>query len=165
MIQASIVSRCLLGAACLSALIFPLAVNAQKVKQGSVAKAKAKAGVPLMTRDELRDCMALAQRNRVQGEEILALPAQIELEKADLQRHGAMLTEALAALDRTSVELVDQYNAKAAARDKSIEAFDARVGTYNLRAQQLQTDRAAYASACENRRFDEKDEIAIKNGK
>lgn len=163
MIQASIVSRCLLGAACLSALISPLAVNAQKAKQGSVAKAKS--GVPLMTRDELRDCMALAQRNRVQGEEILALPAQLELEKADLQRHGAMLTEALAALDRTSVELVDQYNAKAAARDKSIEAFDARVGAYNLRAQQLQTDRAAYAGACENRRFDEKDEIAIKNGK
>ena len=161
MIQPSIFSRCLLGAACLSALISPLAVNAQKVKQGSVAKA----GVPVMTRDELRDCMALAQRNRVQGEEILALPAQFELEKAELQRHGTMLTEELAALDRTSVERVDQYNAKAAARDKLIEVFEARVTAYNLRAQQLQTDRAAYAGACENRRFDEKDEIAIKNGK
>ena len=161
MIQPSIFSRCLLGAACLCALISPLAVNAQKVKQGSVAKA----GVPVMTRDELRDCMALAQRNRVQGEEILALPAQFELEKAELQRHGTMLTEELAALDRTSAERVDQYNAKAAARDKLIEAFEARVTAYNLRAQQLQTDRAAYAGACENRRFDEKDEIAIKNGK
>ena len=163
MIQASIFSRCLLGAAFLSALTSPLAASAQKVKQGSVAKAKA--GVPLMTRDELRDCMALAQRNRVQGEEILALPAQFELEKAELRRHGTMLTEELAGLDRTSEERVDQYNAKAAARDKLIEAFEARVSAYNLRAQQLQTDRAAYAGACENRRFDEKDEIAIKNGK
>lgn len=163
MIQASIFSRCLLGAACLAALISPLAVNAQEVRQGSVAKARA--GVPLMTRDELRDCMALAQRNRVQGEELLALPPQFELEKAEIQRHGTTLKEELAALDRTSGELVDQYNAKAAARDKLIEAFEARVSAYNLRAQQLQTDRAAYAGACENRRFDEKDEIAIKNGK
>ena len=163
MIQPSSFSRCLLGAACLVALASPLVVNAQKVKQGSMAKVKT--GVPLMTREQLRDCMALAQRNRVEGEEILALPAQFELEKADLQRHGAMLTEALAALDRTSGELVAQYNAKAAARDKLIEAFEARATAYNLRAQQLQTDRAAYAGACENRRFDEKDEIAIKNGK
>ena len=163
MIQPSSFSRCLLGALCLVALTSPLAVNAQKVKQGSVVKVKT--SVPLMTREQLRDCMALAHRNRVEGEEILALPAQFELEKAEIQRHGTTLKEELAALDRTSGELVDQYNAKAAARDKLIEAFDARVGAYNLRAQQLQTDRAAYAGACENRRFDEKDEIAIKNGK
>ena len=75
------------------------------------------------------------------------------------------LKEELAALDRTNAELVDQYNAKAAARDKMIDEFEARAAAYNLRVQQLQTDRAAYASACENRRFDEKDEIAVKNGK
>lgn len=156
-------SRSLLGALCLLALTGPLLANAQKTKEGSLGKGKA--GGPLMTRTQLRDCMAQQQRISVQGEETLALQARFEREKTELQRLGAGLKDELAALDRTSVALVDQYNAKAAARDQMIDDFEARAPAYNLRVQQLKTDREAYAGACENRRFDERDEIAIKNGK
>ena len=159
----SLFSCCLLAALCLVASTASLQANAQKVKEGSFGKGKA--GGPLLTRNQLRECMSQQQRISVQSDETLALQSQFDRDKAEIQRQGVALKEELAALDRTNAELVDQYNAKAAARDKMIDEFEARAAAYNLRVQQLQTDRAAYASACENRRFDEKDEIAVKNGK
>ena len=156
-------SRCLLAALCLVASTASLQANAQKVKEGSFGKGKT--GGPLLTRNQLRDCMSQQQRIAVQGNEALALQSEFERDKAELQRLGLALKEELAALDRTSAELVDQYNAKAASRDKMIDDFEARGSAYNLRVQQLKTEREAFAGACENRRFDEKDEIAIKSGK
>ena len=156
-------SRCLLAALCLVASTASLQANAQKVKEGSFGKGKT--GGPLLTRNQLRDCMSQQQRIAVQGNEALALQSEFERDKAELQRSGLALKEELAALDRTSAELVDQYNAKAASRDKMIDDFEARASAYNLRVQQLKTEREAFAGACENRRFDEKDEIAIKSGK
>ena len=156
-------SRCLLTVLCLVASTTSLQANAQKVKEGSFGKGKA--GGPLLTRNQLRDCMSQQQRMAVQGDETLALQSQLERDKAEIQRQGVALKEELAALDRTNAELVDQYNVKAAARDKMIDDFEARAPAYNLRVQQLKTEREAFAVACENRRFDEKDEIAIKNAK
>jgi len=159
----SLFSRCLLAALCLVASTASLQANAQKIKEGSVGKGKASG--PLLTRNQLRECMSQQQKIALQGDETLALQSQFDRDKAEIQRQGLLLKEELAALDRTNAELVDRYNAKAAARDKTIDDFEARAPAYNLRVQQLQTDRAAYASACENRRFDENDEIAIKSGK
>lgn len=159
----SLFSRCLLAALCLVASTASLQANAQKIKEGSVGKGKASG--PLLTRNQLRECMSQQQKISLQGDETLALQSQFDRDKAEIQRQGLLLKEELAALDRTNAELVDRYNAKAAARDKTIDDFEARAPAYNLRVQQLQTDRAAYASACENRRFDENDEIAIKSGK
>ncbi len=155
--------RCLLGLLCLAALAAPLSVGAQKVKEGSFGKAKA--GGPLLTREQLRDCLAKQEKVRIESEETLALQTQFEREKAELQRLGGVLKEELAVLDRTSQEAVDQYNAKAAARDRTIDDFEARAPAYNLRVQGLKAQREAFTAACENRRFDEKDEIAIKKGK
>lgn len=159
----SLFSRCLLAALCLVASTASLQANAQKIKEGSFGKGKASG--PLLTRNQLRECMSQQQKIALQGDETLALQSQFDRDKAEIQRQGVALKEELTALDRTNAELVDRYNAKAAARDKTIDDFEARAPAYNLRVQQLQTDRAAYASACENRRFDEKDEIAIKSGK
>ena len=163
MYHRSLFSRCLLTLLCLVAGTASLQVNAQKVKEGSFGKGKA--GGPLLTRSQLRECISQQQRMAVQGDEALALQSQFDRDKAEIQRQGAALKEELAALDRTNAELVDQYNAKAAARDKAIDDFEVRAAAYNLRVQQLKTEREAFAAACENRRFDEKDEIAIKNGK
>ena len=159
----SLFSRCLLAALCLVASTASLQANAQKIKEGSFGKGKTSG--PLLTRNQLRECMSQQQKISLQGDETLALQSQFDRDKAEIQRQGLLLKEELAALDRTNAELVDRYNAKAAARDKTIDDFEARAPAYNLRVQQLQTDRAAYASACENRRFDENDEIAIKSGK
>ena len=155
--------RWLSSALCVAALTAPLIATAQKVKESSFGKSKA--GGPLLTRAQLRDCLAQKESLRVQGEQTLAPQAEFERDKAEIQRLGSVLKEELAVLDRSNAEAVEQYNAKAVARDKSIDDLEARAPAHNLRVQNLNAAREAFARACENRRFDETDEIAIKKEK
>ena len=148
------------------ALLQPVGVQAQKakelVKENSFGKGKATG--PLLTRSQLRECMTQQERIRVMTEEAIALQTQFNAEKADLARQGAALKEELAVLDRTNVQAVEQYNAKAASRDKAIDAFEAGTDAYNKRVKRLTMEREIFVSGCENRRYDEKDEIAIQQG-
>ena len=149
------------------ALLQPVAAQAQKpkelVKESSFGKGKATG--PLLTRAQLRECVAQQERIRVMTEEAVALQTQFNAEKADLARQGVVLKEELAVLDRTNVQAVEQYNAKAASRDKAIDAFEAGTDAYNKRVKRLTMEREIFVSGCENRRYDEKDEIAIQQGK
>ena len=155
--------RWLSSALCVAALAAPLIATAQKVKESSFGKGKASG--PLLSRAQLRECLAQKESLRVQGEQTLALQAQFERDKAEIQRLGSVLKDELAVLDRSNPDAVDQYNTKAVARDKSIDDFEARAQAHNLRVQNLNVEREAFARACENRRFDETDEIAIKKEK
>ncbi len=157
-----------------TALLQPLQTNAQKVKEpketgkqavkeGSFGKGKATG--PLLTRAQLRECMAQQERMRVMTEEAVSLQTQFNAEKADLAQQGANLKDELAVLDRTNAQSVEQYNAKAAARDKAIDTFEAATDAYNKRVKRLTMEREIFVSGCENRRYDEKDEIAIQQGK
>ena len=60
---------------------------------------------------------------------------------------------------------LDAYNAQAAGRDAAIDAFESRAEAYNQRAEALKGEQAAFAKACDNRRYDEKDELEIRSGK
>jgi hypothetical protein len=152
-------------------LLQPLSVRAQKakeqpkepVKESSFGKGKASG--PLLTRAQLRECMAQQERMRVMTEEAVALQTQFNAEKADLAQQGALLKDELAVLDRTNVQAVEQYNVKTAARDKAIDAFEAGLEGYNKRVKRLTMEREIFVGGCENRRYDEKDEIAIQQGK
>jgi hypothetical protein len=149
----------------------PLNAQAQKVKEAAKEPVKessfgkGKATGPLLTRAQLRECMAQQARMRVLTEEAVALQTQFNAEKADLAQQGVTLKEELAVLDRTNVQAVEQYNVKAAARDKAIDAFEAGTEAYNKRVKRLTMEREIFVSGCENRRYDEKDEIAIQQGK
>ena len=132
-------------------------------KEGSFGKGKA--GGPLLTRAELRDCMARQGRVRAQGDETIKLQAELDREKAEVTAMGAALKEQLAALDRTSTDAVAAYNLQAQAVDKRAGDYNALTPAFNAKLEALKNERDAFAKACENRRFDEKDEIAIKNGK
>jgi hypothetical protein len=149
------------------AVLQPLDAQAQKakeaVKESSFGKGKATG--TLLTRAQLRECMAQQERMRVMTDEAVALQTQFNAEKADLAQQGVTLKEELAVLDRTNAQAVEQYNAKAAARDKAIDAFEASTEGYNKRVKRLTTEREIFVSGCENRRYDEKDEIAIQQGK
>jgi hypothetical protein len=153
------------------ALLQPSDVRAQKtkepakepVKESSFGKGKATG--PLLTRAQLRECMAQQERMRVMTEEAVALQTQFNAEKTELAERGIALKDELAVLDRTNAQAVEQYNAKAAARDKAIDAFEAGTEPYNKRVKRLTIEREIFVSGCENRRYDEKDEIAIQQGK
>jgi len=120
---------------------------------------------PLLTRAELRECMAQQDRNRSDATTLEAEAAKVTEEKARLIAQGDELKQQLAALDRTSAEAVDKYNAQAAARDAAVDAFNTRSSDFNNRVEAAQKVRAAYTKACENRSYDERDENAIRAGK
>ena len=157
--------------ALLSGLVFICvgAAAATAVAQSADAPArsfgKGKAGGPLLTRAELSDCMARQERLRARGDETIKLQAEMDKEKAEVTRAGAALKEQLAALDRTSADAVNAYNEQTQAFDKRVDAYNATAPAFNAKVDSLQREREAFVKGCENRRFDEKDEIAIKNGK
>ena len=150
----------------LAALAFAALLGMPNARAADKPKpAAGKPAAPLLTRDELRTCMAQQGRIRTERDEVNRLRGAIETEKAELVRSGEALKAQLEALDRSSQEAVDRYNEAASSRDRAIDAFEARTTEFNRRAEALQGEMDGYAKACENRRFDEKDEIAIKNGK
>ena len=153
------------------AMLLPLGMHAQAqaqkakepVKESSFGKGKPSG--PLLTRAQLRECMAQQERMRVMTDEAVVLQTQFNAEKADLAQQGLVLKDELAALDRTNVQAVELYNVKAAARDKAIDTFEAGTDAYNKRVKRLTMEREIFVSGCENRRYDEKDEVAIQQGK
>lgn len=130
-------------------------------KSGSFGQGKG----PLLTREELRSCMAQQERIRTQNEAATRERETLEKEKADIVQDGQALKDQLATLDRTNKDAVTQYNEAVTARDKRIDAFEARMPEFNGKVEALQKERQAFAGQCDNRRYDEDDEIAIRKGK
>ena len=156
-----------------SLLSAPLAYAADPPKEAAPSKAKAKAPakppakplVPLLTRDELRACMATKERLRVTREETLKTQDQLTKDKEEVERVGVELRERLVTLDRTNKEAVDKFNVDTNARNDLIDALKAGSTAFNTKVDELTAEREKYSKACENKKFDEDDEKAIKAGK
>jgi hypothetical protein len=136
-----------------------------KPQPKSASFGKGKADGPLLTRAQLRECLAQQGRVRTMSEATMKLQTALDADKAEITRLGTVLTDKLAALDRTSAEAVQAYNAEALARDQLIDAYNARTPEFNTKVDALQTERDAFTKNCENRNYDEDDEFAIKAGK
>jgi hypothetical protein len=116
---------------------------------------------PVLSRAELRECMLRKSKLRKDTAEGARLQAELSAEKAEIDRDGEALKTELATLDRASVVAVDQYNLRARARDARIDVFQPKAAAFNASVGTLDSSRAAYARDCENKKFDEKDEIAL----
>ncbi|MGD9836177.1 MAG: hypothetical protein AB7U92_25780 [Piscinibacter sp.] len=120
---------------------------------------------PLMTRAELRECLTIESRVVEGSQSALREREQLEKEKAELIRQGEVLKSEFEALDKTSLEALQAHRDKELARDKAIDEFDARSNAFNARIGALEADRATFNQRCDNRRFDQADEAAIRKGK
>lgn len=154
-------------AACLfalgAALALPSHAASEKLRIGIFGSGKG-AGA-LLSRTELKECLDIEARV-VEGTPVAAREReQLEKDKAELIRQGEALKAELEALDRTSLEAIEAYRARALARDKAIDEFDARSAAFNARVGTLDADRSAFKQRCDNRRFDQADEAAIRKGK
>ena len=139
------------------------ACAADKPREGSFGKARA--GSPLLNRNELRSCLSQQDRVRAKTDELAQRQVRLNASKADLERLGASLKEEIATLDRTNAEAVAAYNGKVEARDKMIDEYQDGVPQYNAQVEALKTEQAAFAAACGNRRYDEGEELLIRQGK
>ncbi len=126
---------------------------------------KGKAGGPVMSRAELRECLAQVLTVRSLNDEAAAVQAALAKEQAAIGQLDAAHKDKRAALDLTNAEAVDAYNAEGKALDQRIDAYNARTPAFNAKVDALQAARDTFAKGCDNRNYDEKDEAAIKSGK
>jgi hypothetical protein len=130
-------------------------------KEGAFGKGSG----PVLTKEQLRNCLSLKARLAQQDDDMGKEQAALVSTKDEIVRGGDALKARLETLDRTSAEAVAAYNEQSEARDKQIDEYQARVTAFNTRVEATKTDRDAYAKGCENRRFFEDDELAIKKSK
>ena len=156
----SLLNASIAGALLAAAFAAPAA---DKPKEASFGKSKGSGAY--LTRDQLRSCLSQQTRLAGRDEELLKEQAAMATAKADLARSGDELKDQLATLDRTSPDAVAAYNERAAARDKEIDAYDAREPGFNERVEAIKTERETFGKGCDNRRYFEEDEIAIRKGK
>lgn len=148
----------------LGALLVTGAVQAaDKPKEASFGKGKASG--PVLTREQLRQCLTQQAQVKNEEAELVRLQNGLNTDKAAIVRSGETLTEQGAALDRSKPELVTAYNELVLARDKAIDELQARGAQFNERAGTAGAQREAFARACEGRSYNETDEIAIQKGK
>ena len=119
----------------------------------------------MLTRDQLRDCLAQQARVAQQDQALPAQKAALGTTRDEIARSGAELKATLDTLDRSSADAVTTYNRQAQARDQQIDAYQARVTEFNTRVEIAGVERDAFMKACGNRSFFEDDEIAIRKGK
>jgi hypothetical protein len=136
---------------------------ADKPKEATFGKGKASG--PVLTRDQLRQCLAQQAQVKNEEAELVKLQNGLNTDKAAILRSGEVLAEQGAALDRTKPELVTAYNELVLARDKAIDELQARGAQFNERAGAAGVQREAFSKACEGRTYNEIDEIAIQKGK
>jgi hypothetical protein len=120
---------------------------------------------PTLTREQLRACMTQKARVTQQDDAMAKEQAALGTVQAELMRSGDALKERLETLDRTKPDDVAAYNEQTEARDRAIDAFQARVAAFNARVETTKADHDAYVKSCGNRRYYDDDEAAIKQGK
>lgn len=121
------------------------------------ASAPPKPSYRILTQAQLRECVTQKEQLRGQTDTAANAKTAIAVEKAEIDRTGTLMSEALATLDRTSAEAVAAHNAKVDERSALISAYEARVDAYNSRAEAIQRTRHSYDKSCENRRYDDRD--------
>lgn len=149
----------------LAALVAPTAFAADKPlkKEGNFGGAKATGAY--LTKEQLRSCFAKQDKIKADDEELTKEQAAIAAQKTEIARVGDELKAKLETLDRTSAEAVDGHNNAVQARDKQIDAYQARVTVFNPRAEANRAAHEEFASGCSKRRYLEEDETAIRKGK
>ena len=148
-----------------ASLVITPATHAADPKPRETRPAAARPTPLLLSPAQLRECLAQQQSLRGRADEAERKQAALTANKAEIDRLGTTLKAQLETLDRTSADAIAAYNAQAATRDKMIDEYQQGVPVYNTEVETLKADRATHAKACENKRYDENDEIMIRKGK
>ena len=119
----------------------------------------------VLTREQLRACLAQQAQVAQVDEQQPKDKAELATRQDELVRSGEALKATLEGLDRSNADAVAAYNEQAQARDQQIDAYQARVDAFNTRVEAQRNEREAFAKGCENRRYFEDDETAIKKGR
>ena len=145
------------GVACAGLLLAALVATAAHGADKKAAPAPAAAKTPLLTPEQLRDCLAQKDKLAKETEAAVKSRGEVDAQKAEIDSSGKALESEAATLDRTSEGAVAAYNAKVLDRNAKVDAYRARADAYNVEADRVLATKDAYDKGCANRRFDDRD--------
>jgi len=148
-------SRAAFSALVLAALFAPVAHGAEK--KAATPPPPATPKTPLLTPEQLRDCLAQKDKLARDTEAAVKSRNEVDAEKAEIDSSGKALQDEAATLDRTSEGAVAAYNAKVLDRNAKVDAYRAKAEAYNVEADRVLATKDAYEKACANRRYDDRD--------
>ena len=134
-----------------------LAAGADGAEKKPAPPAAAPAKTPLLTPEQLRDCLAQKEKVTKDTDAAVKSKAEVAAQKAEIDSTGKALEEEAATLDRTSEGAVAAFNAKVIERNGKVDAYRARAEAYNVEVESVLAAKDAYEKACANRRFDDRD--------
>ena len=137
----------------LAALLASTAHGADKKASPPPAAPK----TPLLTQEQLRDCLAQKDKVAKETEAAVKSRAEVDAQKAEIDSSGKALADEATTLDRTSQDAVTAYNAKVVERNAKVDAYRAKAEAYNVEADRVLATKDAYEKACANRRYDDRD--------
>lgn len=164
------------------ALLLPLATSATDPapkKGNTLTLSGGKPTGKLLTRDQLRQCLAQQKSLKERDADTARAQAALDADKAEIARVDAELEREAAALqaERTSIDVTKEeaiaaFNAKLAqraererARDQRVADYNARLPAFNERVQAGNQVRQGWQTDCADRAYDEADYFAIQRGK
>ncbi|HSC62822.1 MAG TPA: hypothetical protein VLD35_04255 [Caldimonas sp.] len=154
---ASLISPARAAASAAVLLTALMAAGAHGADKKPAPPAAAPAKTPLLTPEQLRDCVAQKEKVTKDTEAAVKSKAAVAAQKAEIDSTGKALEDEAATLDRTSEDAVAAFNAKVIERNGKVDAYRARAEAYNVEVESVLAAKDAYEKACANRRFDDRD--------
>ncbi|MFZ5636222.1 MAG: hypothetical protein ACOY82_06500 [Pseudomonadota bacterium] len=125
----------------------------------------ARSSEPVLTRDQLRQCVADEKRIDADKADLMQRTALSEAERARIDKLGAEIEALGGEVDDTSQAQVDAYNALVAKHKEWVATFNADLPELNRRVDAGKALVARFNADCANRVYYDRDMDAIKAGK
>lgn len=131
----------------------------------SLGGAATTAGGPLLTRDQLRQCLSQQAALRSQGHEATRAQTELEASRKELSRLETELQSERSTVDAANDGAVTAFNAKLEHWRGLAEAYNAKLPAVNGRIDEYNAAQARWQGECGSRRYDEADYFAIQRGR
>lgn len=164
----SIARRTALAAAALAvALIARPALAADPAQTAPAKKAPSKSATTkskpkVMTRDELRVCLNEQDRLQQLTTGMKSEQAELERQKADVQRIDAELASKVGTVDPNDTATLAALKEQGARRDAMADDYNARLAALREKSAAFDSGRKNWVERCGDRDYDERDEAAIR---
>lgn len=134
-----------------------------KQREGSFGGGSASG--PMLTKDELRQCLAEQDRMKQETADVVATQKKLAADRAEIDRVSAALDADRPNVDVSNKEAVDAFNARLQAKGKLVADYQAAAPAFNARVDKLDADDKAFTKNCRDRRYFEDEYDEIKAGK
>lgn len=162
---AAFAGACPLALLFAAALLTAMPADAQKRGTMRGLPKGAKTNEPVLTRDQLRQCVKLDKEMSTDSPEVRRQQALIRAGSARLDKLGSEMDEWRKNVDATNKAEIDSFNRLVEEQKALVEAHNAQLPDFNARLARIKAVATEHDASCAGRVYYEKDMDAIERGK